>query len=95
MRVSFIKNIKNDNIKLTYFFEVFSENDSFDSASKCSGYLELMVEFKTFFFLSLDSLVMNPVEELNTQLQFSKIGVFKVMVAGVNLWCSVFQLHGG
>lgn len=57
---------------------MFSENDTSDAASKCSGYLESMVQFKTFFFLSLYNLIISLIEKVNVQIQFSPIGASEV-----------------
>lgn len=79
MRASINKILENNYARLTEFFELFSENNSSDAASKCAGYLlEQMVQFKTFYFLSLYSLVMSPVEEVKTQLQSPHIGALEV-----------------
>lgn len=78
MRASSLNQILKNYSSLVEFFQLFSESDTSDAAAKCSGYLEQMTNFKTFWFLSLYSLVMSPVEEVNSQIQSKHIGVAEV-----------------
>ena len=60
LRASSMQQILRNYENLLNFLEKFSEEDSTDAASKCAGYLETMLHFKTFFFLSLYCHVMGP-----------------------------------
>lgn len=78
MRASSLNQILKKYSSLIECFDLLSQNDTSDAAAKCSGYLEQMTLFKTFWFLSLYSLIMSPVEEINSQIQSEHIGAAEV-----------------
>uniref|UniRef100_A0A670JLM2 DUF4371 domain-containing protein n=1 Tax=Podarcis muralis TaxID=64176 RepID=A0A670JLM2_PODMU len=64
-----------DYAKLLEFFETFSAEDKTEAGYKCAGYLESMLQFKTYFFLRLYCHAMNPVEDVNEKIQCPHLSV--------------------
>lgn len=75
MRASSILRILKNFEELLEFFETFSAEDKTEAGYKCAGYLESMLQFKTYFFLRLYCHAMNPVEDVNEKIQCPHLSV--------------------
>lgn len=75
MRASSILRILKNFEELLEFFETFSAEDKTEAGYKCEGYLESMLQFKTYFFLRLYFHAMNPVEDVNEKIQCPHLSV--------------------
>lgn len=74
MRASSMQQIIKNYDFLLQFFDEFSGENKTDAGAKCSGYVEKMTQFSTYFLFTVYCDIMSPVEEVNRTIQCPKLG---------------------